>query len=289
MVCVPVAGPWVVVPSSTSVPRQRVEFQLTCPRGHVVGGLDARLSVRAIDVGFIGTLGSPVNPGITTSRSAVFLGTYVGRSAARADLPPVHRLHAGGGRRLARSHFGLAASPGRPVTRRVKSVRVRPGTTTVVQRCSSGERSWRVARVRLLDADAAEREPRRLASPARRRSEARASSFACAAMRSSPACARSSRCMRSCRGPSAMSFQSPWMLLGLLVIAAFVGIWLWAERRRARYAVRYTNLDVLATVVSAARGCVSCPRRFSCSVSARSSSVWPVRTSSARSCERRRP
>lgn len=47
-----------------------------------------------------------------------------------------------------------------------------------------------------------------------------------------------------------MSFQSPWLLLGLLVIAAFVGLWLWAERRRARYAVRYTNLDVLATVVS---------------------------------------
>jgi Ca-activated chloride channel family protein len=47
-----------------------------------------------------------------------------------------------------------------------------------------------------------------------------------------------------------MSFQSPWMLLGLLVVAAFVGLWLWVERRRARYAVRYTNLDVLATVVS---------------------------------------
>jgi Ca-activated chloride channel homolog len=47
-----------------------------------------------------------------------------------------------------------------------------------------------------------------------------------------------------------VSFQSPWMLVGLLVIAAFVGIWLWAERRRARYAVRFTNLDVLATVVS---------------------------------------
>src|SRR6201988_560029 len=47
-----------------------------------------------------------------------------------------------------------------------------------------------------------------------------------------------------------MSFQSPLMLLGLLVIAAFVAVWLWAERRRARYTVRYTNLDVLATVVS---------------------------------------
>jgi Ca-activated chloride channel family protein len=47
-----------------------------------------------------------------------------------------------------------------------------------------------------------------------------------------------------------MSFQSPWLLVGLLVIAAFVGLWLWLDRRRARYAVRYTNVDVLATVVS---------------------------------------
>jgi Ca-activated chloride channel family protein len=47
-----------------------------------------------------------------------------------------------------------------------------------------------------------------------------------------------------------LSFQSPWMLLGLLVVAGFVGLWVWAERRRARYTVRYTNLDVLATVVS---------------------------------------
>jgi Ca-activated chloride channel family protein len=47
-----------------------------------------------------------------------------------------------------------------------------------------------------------------------------------------------------------MSFQSPWLLVGLLVVAAFVGLWLWLDRRRARYAVRYTNVDVLATVVS---------------------------------------
>jgi Ca-activated chloride channel family protein len=47
-----------------------------------------------------------------------------------------------------------------------------------------------------------------------------------------------------------MSFKSPWMLLGLLVLAAAVGLWLLAERRRMRYAVRYTNVDVLATVVS---------------------------------------
>ena len=141
MVCVPVAGPWVVVPSSTSVPRQRVEFQLTCPRGHVVGGLDARLSVRGIDVGFIGMLGSPVNPGITTTRSAVFLGTYVGRRSAGAPTfrPFIGCMpSAGGGSRVPTSVSQLR--PGRPVTRRVKTIRVRPGTTTIVQPCVVGER-----------------------------------------------------------------------------------------------------------------------------------------------------
>ena len=47
-----------------------------------------------------------------------------------------------------------------------------------------------------------------------------------------------------------MSFQSPWLLLGLLLVAFALGIWVLAERRRMRYAVRYTNLDVLASVVS---------------------------------------
>jgi hypothetical protein len=141
MVCIPVAGPWVVVPASAGVPRERVEFQLTCPRGYIVGGTDARLSIRGIDVGFIGTLGSPVNPGITTSRSAVFLGTYVGRSSSVAATfkPFIGCMPtSGGGSRVPTSVSQLR--PGRPVTRRVKTVRVRPGTTTVAQRCSSGER-----------------------------------------------------------------------------------------------------------------------------------------------------
>jgi Ca-activated chloride channel family protein len=46
-----------------------------------------------------------------------------------------------------------------------------------------------------------------------------------------------------------MSFLSPWFLLGLLLLPLAVGIWLLAERRRMRYAVRYPNVDVLATVV----------------------------------------
>jgi hypothetical protein len=139
-VCVPVAGPWVVVPASTSTPREHVEYQLSCPRGHIVGGLDARLSVRAIDVSFLATLGSPVNPGISTSASAVFVGTYAGLSDAAPTFRPFIGCipAAGGGTRI--PTFVTAFPPGRPVTRRVKTVRVRPGTTTVVQRCASGER-----------------------------------------------------------------------------------------------------------------------------------------------------
>jgi Ca-activated chloride channel family protein len=40
------------------------------------------------------------------------------------------------------------------------------------------------------------------------------------------------------------------MLLGLLLLAGVGALWWWADRRRMRYAVRYTNVDVLATVVS---------------------------------------
>jgi Ca-activated chloride channel family protein len=46
-----------------------------------------------------------------------------------------------------------------------------------------------------------------------------------------------------------MSFERPFLLLSLLVVALAVLAWFLAERRRARYAVRYTNIDVLATVV----------------------------------------
>jgi Ca-activated chloride channel family protein len=45
-----------------------------------------------------------------------------------------------------------------------------------------------------------------------------------------------------------MSFERPLLLLSLLVIPAAVGLYLLAERRRMRYSLRYTNLDVLTLV-----------------------------------------
>jgi Ca-activated chloride channel family protein len=45
-----------------------------------------------------------------------------------------------------------------------------------------------------------------------------------------------------------MSFGNPFLLLALLIVPAAVATWVVAERRRMRYAVRFTNLDVLAEV-----------------------------------------
>src|SRR5262249_48437165 len=98
MVCAPVAGPWVVVPTAATVPRPSVEWQLTCPKGFIVAGLAADLTDRATAVSFEALLGSPVTPGITTSRSAVFTGTSVGGPVRPASFRPhVGCLPAAGG------------------------------------------------------------------------------------------------------------------------------------------------------------------------------------------------
>lgn len=142
MVCVPVAGPWVMLPKDRRVPRASVEYELSCPRRYVVGGLDAELSDRAIDVSFLGTLGSPVNPGITTSRAAVVVGRYVGLSSRTR---PSFRPHigcipaAGGGRRIPTS-IARVFPPRRPTVRRVRTIRLKPGSVRIVHGCAAGER-----------------------------------------------------------------------------------------------------------------------------------------------------
>ena len=50
-----------------------------------------------------------------------------------------------------------------------------------------------------------------------------------------------------------MSFQWPLMLPLLAIVPLAVAAYVVLERRRARYAVRYTNLDVLASVVDEER------------------------------------
>jgi hypothetical protein len=140
-ICVPVAGPWVVVPTA-GTSRAHVEYQLDCPRGYIVGGLDAELSTPAIDVSFSGNLGSPVNPGITTSSSAVFSATYVGTDsrAAASVRPHVGCIPASGGGGRVPTAASATFPPGRPTTRRVRNVRLRPGASSVTGACASGER-----------------------------------------------------------------------------------------------------------------------------------------------------
>jgi hypothetical protein len=145
-VCVRVAGPWVVVPSALASPRPRVEFQLSCPRGYVIGGLDAELSDRAIDVGFVGKLGSPVGPGVTTLRSALFGATYVGASARAPSFRPhlgcLPAAGGGSGPVPYRRATGSAAAfpPGDPTVLRVRTIRLRPGNVRAVAACGVGER-----------------------------------------------------------------------------------------------------------------------------------------------------
>jgi hypothetical protein len=135
-VCVRVAGPWVVVPASHA----RVEFQLACPRRYVVGGLDAELSDPAVDISFLGKLGAPVAPGVTTSRKAVFVARFVGSTRRAVTFRPhlgcVPSNGAGGGIPTAR-----VVRPGQPAVRRVKTLRVVPRRTwAVAAGCASAER-----------------------------------------------------------------------------------------------------------------------------------------------------
>jgi hypothetical protein len=141
MVCVRVTGPWVVVPARGGAPRPRVEFQLACPRRYLVGGLDAELSDRAIDVSFVAKVGSPVAPGITTSRKAVFVATFVGSSKRSVTFRPhlgcVPANGAGG--RIPTA--AKVVPPGQPAVRRVRTLRVTPGRTRFVAvGCASAER-----------------------------------------------------------------------------------------------------------------------------------------------------
>lgn len=140
-VCVRVPGPWVVVPTGARAPE--VRFQLACPRGFIVGGLDAELSDRGLDVSFAGKLGSPVNPGVTTRRSALFFATDA-RGASRAATFRPHLgcvPGSGGGRGPVPLSLTSVFPPGEPTVRRVRTIRLQAGRPArAVAACAPGER-----------------------------------------------------------------------------------------------------------------------------------------------------
>lgn len=133
-VCVPVVGPWVVTAAGG-----QVSFQLSCPKRFVVAGLDAELSRAGVDVTFRGSLGTPVNPGITTSRSAEFLARLLASGEAATFRPHIGCVPAsGGGQRFPTVHRSVR--PGRPLAPTVVQLLVMPGVHRLSERCAAGKR-----------------------------------------------------------------------------------------------------------------------------------------------------
>jgi hypothetical protein len=91
---------------------------------------------------FSGLLGSPVNPGVTTTDEVVFTGTYTGRASRPAAFRPFIGCvpAAGGGRIPTAASAPAAVKPGRPTSLRVRTVSIRSTVTDLTHSCARGER-----------------------------------------------------------------------------------------------------------------------------------------------------
>jgi hypothetical protein len=143
IVCIPVQGPWVQVPGG-GVPTY---YQLSCPgRGQIIGGLDADRA-GPLELSFLGTLGGPVSPGVTTQRAAVFVARTSRTLASFRPLLGCIPAGGGGGRsrtvyRPTRRLAGVAPAPVVEATiRRVKTVLLKDQQSERVSHsCLAGER-----------------------------------------------------------------------------------------------------------------------------------------------------
>jgi hypothetical protein len=139
--CIPVAGPWVVVP-----PKGKSQYLLTCPGGRsVVAGLDAQVTSRDVRIEFIGRLGAPVQPGVTTTRYALFRAVSISnRVQAFQPLLGCVPLQGGGGRSTVSA---TVTAPGQSPEYRSRITVLSPGTAGFVSvSCRGRERlvdSWR--------------------------------------------------------------------------------------------------------------------------------------------------
>lgn len=144
-VCLPLEGPWVVVPAAAPGVAARADWILTCPRqGYIVAGTDVRLGDRAIDVSIRGETGSPVSPGTTTREAVRFSGLFagVGRRAV-AFRPFIGCIPTSGGgarNQTSRSAVRDGLKPTRPVGFVVVGQRLGSRSTTLVARCPAGSR-----------------------------------------------------------------------------------------------------------------------------------------------------
>ncbi len=130
-VCLPVAGPWVVVPAGG------IDYELACPvQGYVVAGTDARVGAADVDVWFRGETGSPVGPGVTTRRSVVFHAARVPDRAATSSFRPFLGCiptSGGGGRAL--TAFNPSLKPSQALFSVVVNAPIRGAARTVRASC----------------------------------------------------------------------------------------------------------------------------------------------------------
>jgi hypothetical protein len=148
IVCIPVAGPWVQV-NGGGTPTY---YQLACPgRGQVIGGLDADRA-GPLELSFLGMLGGPVGPGVTTGRAAVFVARTTRSLSGFRPLLGCIPGGGGGGRgrtvyapkppkRTLTSAAPSAVVPVEATILRVKNVRLKDAPSERVSHaCLEGER-----------------------------------------------------------------------------------------------------------------------------------------------------
>jgi hypothetical protein len=120
--CIRVPGPWVTVPAHGSA-----SYVLTCPNGRsVVGGLDAQVTSRDVRVSFDARLGAPVQPGVSTTRYALFRAVSLsGKAQLFQPLLGCIPTQGGGGRSTVSAR---ATPPGPSLEYRSRIVLIGPGT-----------------------------------------------------------------------------------------------------------------------------------------------------------------
>lgn len=143
--CLPVPGPWVVIPAPADGAASTAVWEMRCPlRGYIVAGTDARVSDRAIDVSIRGENGAPVSPGVTTGRAVVFTAVYSGGAPRQTSFRPFIGCvpTSGGGGRSETAVRRLAAyRPVKALDRRVVRKRLVSGASVrIVGGCPAGTR-----------------------------------------------------------------------------------------------------------------------------------------------------
>lgn len=144
-VCLPVPGPWVAIPAASGAGAPSVTWEMRCPlRGYIIGGIDARVSDRAIDVSIRGENGAPVSPGVTTGRAVLFTAVYTGPARKPTTFRPFIGCvptSGGGGRSETAVRRTTAFAPGKPLDRRVVERRLLSGASVrATARCPAGTR-----------------------------------------------------------------------------------------------------------------------------------------------------